>query len=97
MPQYQHLDQTQFQYQQLQMFDIRYPASTDAFANTLDLFDPFQASASLSAPVPALSGSLAPGAQEAQGQVQQQQGCEGEPAQEAVHSRGIQRSNNINI
>ena len=55
------------------MYHIRDPASSDAFANPLDLFDPFQASTTLLAPVPALSGSLAPRAQ-AQGQVQQQQG-----------------------
>ena len=73
MPQYQHLDQTQLQYQQLPMYHIKRTILISAFANPLDLFDPFQASATLPAPVPALSGSLAPGAQ-AQGQVQQQQG-----------------------
>ena len=55
------------------MYHIRDPASSDAFATPLDPFDPFQASATLPAHVPALSGSLAPGGQ-AQGQVQQQQG-----------------------
>ena len=75
MPQYQHLDQTQFQYQQLPMYHIRDPASSDAFANPLDMFDPFQAFATLLTPVPALIGSLAPHAQ-AEGQVQQQQGRE---------------------
>ena len=55
------------------MYHIRDPASSDAFANPLDMFDPFQAFATLLTPVPALIGSLAPRAQ-AQGQVQQQQG-----------------------
>ena len=49
MPQYQHLDQTQFQCQQLPMYHIRDPASSDAFATPLDPFDPFQASATLPA------------------------------------------------